>query len=147
MDSTDPGAYHAAEPDPVAAGAAYAIEHLNEDHADALLDWRARSAATRTRPRPPACGSTATAWTCDVQTPRGIAETRIAFAEPANKPGDLRGATVELARRARGDGSALERQVLLQDRLRLLGALDRLSDGQGRLEGLELLAELLALAR
>ena len=37
MDSTDPGAYHAAEPDPVAAGAAYAIEHLNDDHADALL--------------------------------------------------------------------------------------------------------------
>ena len=37
MDSTDAGAYHAAEPDPVAPGAAYAIEHLNEDHADALL--------------------------------------------------------------------------------------------------------------
>ena len=37
MDSTDADAYHAAEPDPVAAGAAYAIQHLNEDHADALL--------------------------------------------------------------------------------------------------------------
>ena len=63
MDSTDADAYHAAEPDPVAAGAAYAIQHLNEDHARRLLAWRARSAATRTRPRRPARGSTATAWT------------------------------------------------------------------------------------
>ena len=39
----------------------------------------------------------------DVQTPRGFTSTRIAFAEPANEPGDLRGATVELARRARGE--------------------------------------------
>ncbi len=31
---------------------------------------------------------------------------RIAFAEPANKPGDLRGATVELARRARGEAGS-----------------------------------------
>jgi heme iron utilization protein len=36
-----------------------------------------------------------------VQTPRGLAETRLAFAEPANRPGDLRAATVELAKRAR----------------------------------------------
>ena len=37
MDSTDAAAYHAAAPDPVAPGAAYAIQHLNDDHADALL--------------------------------------------------------------------------------------------------------------
>jgi putative heme iron utilization protein len=37
-----------------------------------------------------------------LKTPRGHAETRIAFAETANQPGDLRAATVELARRARG---------------------------------------------
>ena len=41
----------------------------------------------------------------DVQTPRGFTSTRIAFAAPANQPGDLRGATVELARRARGDAA------------------------------------------
>ena len=90
MDSTDPGAYHAAEPDPVAAGAAYAIEHLNDDHADALL---LMAQALGGHPD-------ATEATCvridrygldlRLQTPRGIAETRIAFAEPANAPGDLR---------------------------------------------------------
>ncbi len=106
MDSTDPGAYHAAEPDPVAAGAAYAIEHLNDDHADALL---LMAHAFGGHPD-------ATEATCvridrygldlRLQTPRGIAETRIAFAEPANAPGDLRGATVELTRRARAQLSA-----------------------------------------
>ena len=96
MDSTDPGAYHAAEPDPVAAGAAYAIEHLNDDHADALL---LMAHALGGHPD-------ATEATCvridrygldlRLQTPRGIAETRIAFAEPANAPG----------RPARRDGRA-----------------------------------------
>ena len=105
MDSTDAGAYHAAEPDPVASGAAYAISHLNEDHADALL---LMAQALGGHPD-------ATEATCvridrygldlNIKTPRGFATARIAFAEPANKPGDLRGATVELARRARASTS------------------------------------------
>jgi putative heme iron utilization protein len=102
MDSTDAGAFHAAEPDPVAPGAAYAIEHLNEDHADALL-----SMASKLAGHPDATGATCVridryGMDLHVQTPRGFAETRLAFAEPANKPGDLRAATVELAKRARG---------------------------------------------
>jgi putative heme iron utilization protein len=101
MDSTDADAFHAAEPDPVASGAAYAIEHLNDDHADALL-LMARKLAGH---------PDATAAKCvridrygmdlHVQTPRGFAEIRLAFAEPANRPGDLRAATVDLAKRAR----------------------------------------------
>jgi len=101
MDSTDAGAYHAAEPDPVAAGAARAVQHLNEDHADALL---AMARALGGHPD-------ATEATCaridrygldlSLKTPRGSTETRIGFAEPANRPGDLRAATVELAKRAR----------------------------------------------
>jgi len=101
MDSTDAGAYHAAEPDPVAAGAAHAVQHLNEDHADALL---AMARALGGHPD-------ATEATCaridrygldlSLQTPRGSTETRIGFPEPANRPGDLRAATVELAKRAR----------------------------------------------
>ena len=101
MDSTDAGAYHAAEPDPVAAGAAHAVQHLNEDHADALL---AMARALGGHPD-------ATEATCaridrygldlSLKTPRGSTETRIGFAEPANRPGDLRAATVELAKRSR----------------------------------------------
>jgi heme iron utilization protein len=93
--------YAAAGPDPVAPSAAGSVAHLNDDHADALLDM-ARALGGH---------PDATEATCaridrygldlSVKTPRGFAETRIAFAEPANRPGDLRGATVELARRAR----------------------------------------------
>jgi heme iron utilization protein len=102
MANATPEAYAAAEPDPVAPHAAFAVRHLNEDHADALLDM-ARAIAGHTD---------ATAATClradrygldlDVHTPRGRALTRVGFAEPAVAPDGLRPATVELARRARG---------------------------------------------
>ena len=101
MDSTDADAYRAAEPDPVAAGAAYAVQHLNDDHADALLLM-----AQKLGGHPDATEATCAridryGLDLSVKTPRGFAETRIAFAEPANAPGDLRAATVELAKRAR----------------------------------------------
>jgi heme oxygenase (biliverdin-IX-beta and delta-forming) len=102
MGSADGADYHAAEPDPVAPGAAGAIAHLNADHADALLDM-ARALADH---------ADATGASClridrygldlAIATPGGPVEERIAFAEPARAPGGLRAATVELARRARG---------------------------------------------
>jgi putative heme iron utilization protein len=102
MAGTDPERYAAAEPDPVAPNAAFAVKHLNEDHADSLLDM-ARAIGGHTD---------ATAATClradrygldlDVHTPRGRALSRVGFAEPATAPDGLRAATVELARRARG---------------------------------------------
>ena len=101
MDSTDADAFHAAEPDPVASGAASAIEHLNTDHADALLLM-----AQKLGGHPDASEATCVridryGMDLQVQTPRGSAETRLGFAEPANRPGDLRAATVELAKRSR----------------------------------------------
>jgi hypothetical protein len=102
MDSADAAAYHAAEPDPVAPSAAYAVRHLNEDHADALL---AMAQALGGFPD-------ATAARCDradrygldltVRTPRGTGTTRVGFAETVTAANGLRAATVELARRARG---------------------------------------------
>ena len=101
MAGTSVAEYQAAEADPVAPHADYAVRHLNEDHADALLDM-ARAIAGHTD---------ATAATClradrygldlDVVTPRGRAAARVGFAEPATAPDGLRPATVELARRAR----------------------------------------------
>ena len=63
MDSTDADDYHAAEPDPVAPVRAYAIEHLNEDHADALLDMARALGGHPDATEATACGSTATAST------------------------------------------------------------------------------------
>ena len=103
MASTDLERYNEAEPDPVAPQAAFAVRHLNEDHAHNLLDM-ARALAGHTD---------ATAATClradrygldlDVHTPRGRALARVAFAEPATAPDGLRAATVELAKRSRDE--------------------------------------------
>jgi putative heme iron utilization protein len=101
MGSADAAEYHAAEPDPVAAGAASAVAHLNADHAHNLLDM-ARALAGH---------PDATAARCaridrygldlEIEAPDGPAAARMAFAAPVDAPGGLRAATVELARRAR----------------------------------------------
>ncbi len=93
--------YAAAQPDPVAPSAAGAVAHLNEDHADALLDM-ARALAGHSDATAAVC-TAADRYGLDltVTTPGGVAAARVAFATPADEPGGLRAATVELARRAR----------------------------------------------
>jgi putative heme iron utilization protein len=85
MDSTRAAAYHAAEPDPVAAHADYAVRHMNDDHADALLAMaRALGGfpdATEARcERADRYGLDLT-----VRTPRGTGSTRVGFAEPVTE--------------------------------------------------------------
>ncbi len=101
MDSAAGAAYAAARPDPVAAASRPAVEHLNRDHADALL---AIAQALGGYPD-------ATAAECSsidrrgidlaVRTPRGRAAARVAFPEVLHESTQLRAATVELTRRAR----------------------------------------------
>ncbi len=103
MNSATAEAYAGAEADPVAPQAEYAVKHMNEDHADALL-LMAQALAGH---------SDATAATCSradrygldlkVETPRGNTAARVSFAEPITAPDGLRAATVELTRRARGE--------------------------------------------
>lgn len=101
MDSATAEQYAAAAPDPVSLNAARAITHLNDDHADALVDMaRARGGYPD-----------ATAAVCEqadrygldlrVTTPRGIAVTRIGYISPIDSIGELRSATVDLARASR----------------------------------------------
>lgn len=101
MGSDDADSYKKAEPDPTAPKAAYAVEHLNDDHADALLLIAQKLAGY----------PDATAAKCalidrygidlSIETPRGTAPARVGFAEPATEPDGLRTASVELAKRAR----------------------------------------------
>ncbi len=103
MASSTGDAYAGAEPDPVGAAAAGAIAHLNADHADALL-----SMAQTLGGHPDSTAAQCHAidrYGLDlfISTPRGPAFGRLTFAEPVTEPGGLRGATVELARRARGE--------------------------------------------
>lgn len=101
MDSTDMESYAAAEPDPTAPSAAAAIAHLNDDHPDALL-----AIAQALAGYPDATAATATAidrygLELKIETPRGRAPARVAYAEPAQAAHELRAATVELTKRAR----------------------------------------------
>lgn len=101
MDSTTGEAYTAAQPDPVAPRAAGAVEHLNADHADTLVamaqvlgGYPDTTAATCT-------GADRYGLDLRVETPRGMAYTRIGYASPIDSVGELRSAAVELTRRAR----------------------------------------------
>jgi putative heme iron utilization protein len=101
MGSDDAQAYKTAEVDPTAPNAEHAIEHLNDDHADALL-----LIAQKLGGYPDATAATCTGidrygMDLSIDTPRGKAPRRIGFAEPATEADGLRMATVELARRAR----------------------------------------------
>jgi putative heme iron utilization protein len=101
MSTVDAADYAAADVDPTAPAAASARRHLNEDHADSVLLWAQTLGGY----------ADALEATCEaidrygvdlrVQTPRGQAPVRVGFAESAQSPGDLRGATVALANAAR----------------------------------------------
>lgn len=101
MASSDEESYLDAEPDPVAPHAAFAVSHLNEDHADALL-LMARHLAGHTDATAARC-LRADRYGLDlgVSTPRGDTPARVAFAEALDAPDGLRAATVDLAKRSR----------------------------------------------
>lgn len=89
--------------DPVSEGAERAIEHLNDDHDDALLDM-ARAiggcpAATAAR----CVDADRTGLDLIAETPSGEVEVRVPFDEPIDGPEGLRKATVKLAHRARAE--------------------------------------------
>ncbi|MBJ7355013.1 MAG: DUF2470 domain-containing protein [Thermoleophilaceae bacterium] len=101
MASTNPKQYREAEVDPTAKGADYAVRHMNEDHADALL-LMARAFTGQTD------ATKATALRADrygmdlgLETPRGKTPARVAFAEPVSDADGLRPAVVDLTKRAR----------------------------------------------
>jgi putative heme iron utilization protein len=101
MASADAAAYAAAEADPVAGAAAGAVAHLNGDHGGALLAM-ARAFTGYTDATAATC-SAADRYGLDLmlQTPRGRAPARVAYAQPVTSSRGLRAATVDLARRAR----------------------------------------------
>lgn len=101
MDSADGPSYAEAEPDPVQPQSADAVNHLNEDHPDALLIMAQAFGqypdATEAR-----C-TRADRYGLDLAlvTPEGKKATRVSFTDSINSPGGLRAATVDLARRSR----------------------------------------------
>ncbi|WP_233213509.1 HugZ family protein [Mycobacterium hubeiense] len=101
MDSTTGEAYAAAEPDPVKPLAAGAIEHLNADHADALVEMAKVLGGYPDTTSATCTGVDRYGLDLRVSTERGIAYTRVGYVEPISAIDELRAATVELVRRAR----------------------------------------------
>jgi heme iron utilization protein len=101
MDSATAEDYAAAQPDPVKPTAAGAIEHLNADHAAALVAM-ARTLGGYPDTADATCtGADRYGLDLRVTTERGVAYTRVGYAAPIDSMSELRAATVELTRRAR----------------------------------------------
>ncbi|MCO5315494.1 MAG: DUF2470 domain-containing protein [Solirubrobacterales bacterium] len=101
MDSAGPEDYAAAAADPVAPQIPHAISHLNEDHAENLVEI-ARGLGPHADAEMVKC-----VWIdrygldLEMTTAEGPKSTRVDFSEPVTDPDGLRAATVELVGRAR----------------------------------------------
>jgi heme iron utilization protein len=93
--------YAGSSPDPIAPSAEAIRTHLDEDHADVLLDYARAYAGLTDATSARASGVDRYGVTLWVATPGGGLMARIAFDEPAVTVGDVRAATVRLAQRAR----------------------------------------------
>jgi heme iron utilization protein len=101
MDSATGEDYAAAEPDPVQPHAAGAIAHLNADHADALVAMAKALGGYPDTTTATCTGADRYGLDLRVVTERGVAYTRVGYAEPIDAFDQLRSATVALTRLAR----------------------------------------------
>ena len=93
--------YASRSPDPIAPSAEAIRTHLDEDHADVLLDYAKAYAGLTDATSARTAGVDRYGVTLWVTTPSGGRTARIAFDEPATTVDDVRTATVTLAQRAR----------------------------------------------
>ena len=101
MDSASAADYAAAEADPIRPYAAGAIEHLNADHAPALIEM-ARALGGFPDARVAECtGVDRYGLELKVDTPRGQAYTRVGFGGALSSFDQLRAAAADLVHRAR----------------------------------------------
>lgn len=101
MSWVEPEPWRSAEPDPLLADAKRIIDHMNEDHADALRLYS--EAFSRSGPVPEAVmtGVDRYGFELSVTTEQGPRPVRIAFPEPANDAMAVRKAMVAMVAEAR----------------------------------------------
>jgi putative heme iron utilization protein len=97
--------------DPVSQGAARAIEHLNDDHADALLEMAQALGGQPEASAARCVDADRTGLDLIAATPSGEVEVRVEYDEPIEGPAGLRKATVKLAQKARADLGMEQRPV------------------------------------
>ena len=101
MSWVDAAGWAAARPDPVATFGAGAVQHLNDDHADALLLMAQTLGGRPTVTAATAVGIDRLGLELVAVGPDGPGRVRLVFDQPATTPDQIRGATVTLARAAR----------------------------------------------
>lgn len=89
--------------DPVSEGAERAIDHLNGDHDDALLEMARALGGCPEATAARCVDADRTGLDLVVRTPHGEAEARVDYEEPIEGPEGLRKATVQLAQKARAE--------------------------------------------
>jgi heme iron utilization protein len=89
--------------DPVSRGAERAITHLNDDHADALLDMARAIGGCPEASAARCVDADRTGLDLVATTPGGEVDVRVPYDEPIEGPEGLRKATVTLAQRARAE--------------------------------------------
>lgn len=87
--------------EPVSEGAARAIEHLNEDHADALLDMAQAVGGCPEATAARCVDADRTGLDLIVEVDGAETPVRVEYDEPIEGPEGLRTATVKLAHRSR----------------------------------------------
>lgn len=87
--------------DPVSRGAERAINHLNEDHDDALLNMAQALGGCPEATAARCVDADRTGLDLVAQTPDGEVDVRVPYDDPIEGPEGLRKATVALAQRAR----------------------------------------------
>ncbi len=87
--------------DPVSRGAEGAIAHLNEDHADALLEMAQALGGEPEATAARCLDADRTGLDLLVTTDAGGVPVRVEYDEPIEEPAELRKATVKLAHAAR----------------------------------------------
>jgi len=87
--------------DPVSQGAARAIEHLNDDHDDALLEMAQALGGQPEASAARCIDADRTGLDLVATTPAGVVDVRVEYEEPIDEPAGLREATVRLAQKAR----------------------------------------------
>jgi heme iron utilization protein len=97
--------------DPVSSGAERAITHLNDDHADALLEMAQALGGCPEATAARCLDADRTGLDLLAQTPAGEREVRVDYEEPIEEPAGLRKATVKLAQKARAELGMEQRPV------------------------------------
>jgi putative heme iron utilization protein len=105
MDWVHADAYRAARPDPLADAAAGIIEHMNRDHADALLVF-ARVLARVEADEAVMVSVDRLGFKLRIRSQARLASTRISFPREVRTPEETRAVLIDMLRDARGRASA-----------------------------------------